>query len=92
MNHKMKEFLKEYDEDLYETQVEREAIQERVDLAEKVLLTDWDALELEDMLESYTDDGHDDFGHEFIEEEEEPFPETWSEEDKYDDYEEEYNP
>jgi hypothetical protein len=86
MNHQMREFLKEYDEEAYERCLENLEIQKRVDLAEKLMVegvVDYEAVDF----------GHDDFGHEYTEEDECPF-------DYFDDYdygkrdelEEEHNP
>jgi hypothetical protein len=102
MDHKMREFLKEYDEELYEKYDEelyeetlrREEIQMRVDLAESVLAKDWDSIDVNELFEPYPDDGHDDFGHEFVEVEDDPFYDHAFEtsEDKYQGLEEDFDP
>jgi hypothetical protein len=91
MDHKMKEFLKEYDEELLERTLESQRVQECVDRAEELLSKDWDAVDVNELFEPYPDEGHDDFGHEYNEDEEDPFPFDY-EVGKYDDLEEEHNP
>jgi hypothetical protein len=103
MDHKMREFLKEYDEELYEKTARHNEIQTRVDLAERLLTADhgddswWDDAYYDEFYEGLRRShmGQDDFGHEYIEDEVDPFYESHAElaqRDRYQDYEDEYDP
>lgn len=93
MKQEMRAFMKEYYEEVYEDLLKREEIQECVDRAERLLsLTDAEreAMLLDALFEPYSDDGHDDFGHEYGNDDYDLFPDP--EPDAWEDYEEKYNP
>jgi hypothetical protein len=96
MNQRMREYLKEYHEELYEKQMDHEAVQMRVDLAESLLVTDWEEKADEDCLSGFEYDdpyydslnfGRDDFGHEYAEDDGDPFPDDYDTSER-EDYEE----
>jgi hypothetical protein len=97
---RLREFLREYDEELYQKQLEDDLVQARVDLAESIVLKNQEDC-LQAFIEGdYYDDreyglqhGQDDFGHEYYGEDDEPFEYLYADEDyPYRDEEERYNP